>query len=186
VGLDLRSDCRLARSPESKWNPESAEVRPLFKTACGGSFLVPHGTGLRLKQSTISLNTKMKKIMFLLQACAVLTTFAALVNAQGFHETIVPPEPALNPLNRPAAIPDLKLDNSLRETTLKPEPTVISTQSDIRQQSVSSSLKEFVQCDLSVFVLFRGVRSVWQIRDHSSLSFLFVWHCKNQIPGSPS
>jgi hypothetical protein len=51
---------------------------------------------------------------------------------------------------------------------------------------VSSSLEELVQRDLSLCVLFRFVRSVWQIRDHSSLSFLFVWHCKNQIPGSPS
>jgi hypothetical protein len=30
------------------WSPESAEVRPLFETPCGGSFLVPHETGLQL------------------------------------------------------------------------------------------------------------------------------------------
>ena len=76
--------------------------------------------------------------MLLPLSCAVLTTFAALADAQGFHDTIVRPEPALNSLNRPGAIPDLKLDNSFRETTFRPESTVISTQSTVSPQSVSS------------------------------------------------
>jgi len=74
----------------------------------------------------------MKKIMFLLLSCAVLTTFSALTNAQ-IHETRFRPEPVLN---LPTAIQNQSviLNNpNLGETIIQREPTVISTPSAISQ-----------------------------------------------------
>jgi hypothetical protein len=52
----------LSAISRSNWSPESAKVRPLCKAPCGGSFLVPCGTGLAVKQSNLQQKMKIKNM----------------------------------------------------------------------------------------------------------------------------
>jgi hypothetical protein len=87
----------------------------------------------------------MKKIMFLLLWCAVLTTFSALANAQGFHETIIRPEapmkvqPAIQ--NLQPAIQNLQPAIQNLQPAIQSE-SVIPQQSAISHQSEQSTISE--------------------------------------------